>query len=76
MRGYNDYKEILTQFKQLLQEKFGADLISLVLFGSVARGAAKPESDLDMLIILKRAPPVPLCRNVKSLMLAPLQKAH
>ncbi len=56
MRSYKDYKKILNRFNQLLQEKFGADLISLVLFGSVARGAAKPESDIDLLIILENAP--------------------
>ncbi|MDP2766347.1 MAG: nucleotidyltransferase domain-containing protein [Candidatus Methanoperedens sp.] len=56
MRGYKDYKEILTKFNQSLLEKFGANLISLVLFGSVARGAAKTESDIDLLIILKDAP--------------------
>ncbi len=56
MLRYKDYKQILTKFNQFLLETFGADLISLVLFGSVARGAAKPESDIDLLIILKDAP--------------------
>ncbi len=56
MHGYTAYEEILTKFKQSLQDRFGADLVSLVLFGSVARGAAKPESDIDLLIILENAP--------------------
>ncbi len=56
MRRYQDYKEILNKFNQLLLERFGANLISLVLFGSVARGTAKQESDIDLLIILKDAP--------------------
>lgn len=56
MLTYKDYRQILTQFKQSLLETFGTDLISLVLFGSVARGAAKQESDIDLLIILKDAP--------------------
>lgn len=56
MLSYEDYKEILNRFKQLLLEKFGANLLSLVLYGSVARGAAKTESDIDLLIILKDAP--------------------
>ncbi len=56
MLSYEDYKEILTKFRQSLLETFGADLISLVLFGSVARGASKPESDIDLLIILEKAP--------------------
>lgn len=41
---------------QSLLEKFGANLLTLVLFGSVARGTAKQESDIDLLIILKDAP--------------------
>lgn len=57
MLGYEDYKEILIKFKQLLIERFGDNLISLVLYGSVARGAARDESDIDLLIILKDAPP-------------------
>ncbi len=57
MRGYEDYKETLIKFKQLLKERFGDNLISLVLYGSVARGAARDESDIDLLIILKDAPP-------------------
>lgn len=56
MRGYKDYKGSLNKLKQLLLERFGANLISLVLFGSVARGTAKQESDIDLLIILKDAP--------------------
>ncbi|MCZ7358380.1 MAG: nucleotidyltransferase domain-containing protein [Candidatus Methanoperedens sp.] len=56
MCGYKDYKQILDKFSQLLLEKFSDNLISLVLFGSVARGTAKTESDIDLLIILKDAP--------------------
>lgn len=55
-RGYKDYKQILNKFKHSLLEKFSANLISLVLFGSVARGTAKQESDIDLLIILENAP--------------------
>ncbi|MCZ7357584.1 MAG: nucleotidyltransferase domain-containing protein [Candidatus Methanoperedens sp.] len=56
MRGYKDHKEILTRFGQSLLKKFGDNLISVVLYGSVARGTAKEESDIDLLIILKNAP--------------------
>lgn len=58
MRGYKEHKEILDKFKQLLHTRFGDNLISLVLYGSVARGTAKQESDIDLLIILKDAPEV------------------
>lgn len=56
MLSYRNYKKDLDIFKQLLIEKFGDNLISLVLYGSVARGTAKDESDIDLLIILKDAP--------------------
>lgn len=56
MRGYKDYKETLTKFGQSLLKKFGDNLISIVLYGSVARGTARDESDIDILIILKDAP--------------------
>lgn len=56
MRGYKDYKELLNRFKQLLLERFGANLLSLILFGSVARGTANQESDINLLIIMKDAP--------------------
>jgi len=56
MRGYEDYKKILNKFTQLLRKRFGDNLISLILYGSVARGTAKDESDIDLLIILKDAP--------------------
>lgn len=33
---------------------FGSNLVSLVLFGSYARGEPKPESDIDVVIVLDR----------------------
>lgn len=45
---------------QLLSEKiktyYGDNLISVVLFGSQARGTPRPDSDIDLLIVLSRAP--------------------
>jgi predicted nucleotidyltransferase len=52
----SDYKQLLNKFKQKLLTRFKDDIISLVLFGSVARGTARKESDIDVLIILKDAP--------------------
>lgn len=56
MKSIIDHKQILKKFKQKLLARYKDELISLVLFGSVARGTAKKESDIDMLIILKDAP--------------------
>ncbi len=52
MRGYRDYKETLTRFEQLLLRKFGDNLISIVLYGSVARGTAKEEATENRNIFL------------------------
>ncbi len=56
MKSITDYQQILNKFKRKLLIRFKDELISLVLFGSVARGTAKKESDIDVLIILKDAP--------------------
>ncbi len=54
--GYDDYKELLESFTAQVKDATGDNLISTVLYGSVARGAARLESDLDLLIILREAP--------------------
>ena len=38
-------------FLRLLQSRWGEQLMSVVLFGSGARGEAKAESDIDLLVI-------------------------
>ncbi len=51
------YKETLNEFLGKCKEKFGKDLVSVVLFGSVAKGTAKEYSDIDLLIVAKELPP-------------------
>ena len=55
---YKDYEILLSQFKKLLIERLGDSVVSLILYGSVARGTAHMESDIDLLLILKDAPKV------------------
>ena len=50
------FEEAINEFVELCKEKFGDDLISVVLFGSVARGTAKKGSDIDLLIIVRGIP--------------------
>ncbi len=38
------------------RELYGDDLQSLVLYGSIARGAFGPGSDVDLLVVLRRSP--------------------
>ncbi|WP_448572197.1 nucleotidyltransferase domain-containing protein [Trichothermofontia sp.] len=47
---------ILNHLKQSLADLYGDRLCHLTLFGSQARGDAEPDSDIDVLVILK--PPV------------------
>lgn len=46
----------LDRYVQLLEARFGADLISVVVFGSQVRGTAKPESDVDVLVVVRGLP--------------------
>lgn len=48
---------LATEFSVRLQETLGKDLVSVVLFGSVARGEAIPTSDIDLLIVIEVLPP-------------------
>ena len=43
-------------FLRILHSRYGEDLVSVVLFGSWARGEARAESDIDLLVISKDFP--------------------
>jgi predicted nucleotidyltransferase len=52
----DDIKKILRELKNGLQKIYGEQLKAVVLFGSYARGDAHPpDSDIDVMIVLKGA---------------------
>lgn len=53
---YSEYEVLLNAFVDLVRQALGDQLVSLVLYGSVARGTAKPNSDVDVLLVLRAAP--------------------
>lgn len=49
----NEYiKELLKSAKGLIISRYGKDLVSIAVFGSVARGDFNSESDIDMIIVV------------------------
>jgi predicted nucleotidyltransferase len=48
--------KVLDEFLKKCKEKFGDNLISIILFGSYARETATEYSDVDLLIIAKNLP--------------------
>ncbi len=48
--GYGDYKPLLDRFLAILHGTLRHNLVSLVLYGSVARGTAGPPADIDLLL--------------------------
>ncbi len=46
-------KTVLDEFKAELRKLYGEQLTDIILYGSYARGEATPESDIDVMVVLK-----------------------
>lgn len=44
----------IKEFCELVKRELGANLLGIRLFGSVARGTATPDSDIDVLVLVQR----------------------
>ena len=49
-------KPVLARFRKALDEMYGGRIDRVVLFGSRARGDARPDSDYDVAVFLKDLP--------------------
>lgn len=57
-----EQRELLHQIRARLQEAFGQRLRGIVLYGSEARGEARDDSDIDVLMLLEG--PIDLGRDI------------
>lgn len=51
-----DRGSLLRELLRLLSEALGEGLVTVAVFGSVARGESKPTSDTDVLVIAENMP--------------------
>jgi len=51
-----EYIPLISVIASRLIERYDGRLVSIVIFGSVARGKAKPTSDLDLLVVVENLP--------------------
>jgi hypothetical protein len=57
------YQSLLEELVKALHEKLGDDLVSVVVYGSVARGEARQDSDIDILVVARNLPKSRLARQ-------------
>lgn len=50
------YRRVLKALLDALKKKFGSSLVSVVVYGSVARGEARRDSDIDLIIVADGLP--------------------
>jgi len=66
------YMTLILDFVDLLKEVFKDNIVSAVLYGSVAKGMARKDSDIDICLIFKT---LPKSRHKRTLLIFPLIKA-
>jgi hypothetical protein len=66
--SYTTYQGLLKHFLALVREEYKDQIIAVALYGSVARGEAKPNSDLDLILVIED-PPSPYQKSTKRFIL-------
>ncbi|MBL7073848.1 nucleotidyltransferase domain-containing protein [candidate division KSB1 bacterium] len=56
MKVYPLLMQLMTDFVKLLQKHFKDNLVSVVLYGSAARGQLSPSSDVDVCVVMNALP--------------------
>ncbi|BCU69871.1 nucleotidyltransferase domain-containing protein [Stygiolobus caldivivus] len=59
------YATLLNKMVKILEEEFGDDLVSVVLYGSVARGDNRRDSDVDLLVVIKGLPKDSMLKRIR-----------
>ncbi|ACP34918.1 DNA polymerase beta domain protein region [Sulfolobus islandicus Y.G.57.14] len=59
------YITLLNNMVKIMKEEFKDDLTSVVLYGSVARGDNRNDSDVDLLIIIKNLPKDSMLKRIR-----------
>ncbi len=50
------FETLLAETVRVLQEQYGDRLVSVAVFGSVARGTQRADSDVDLLVVCDPLP--------------------
>ncbi|BFI76800.1 nucleotidyltransferase domain-containing protein [Sulfurisphaera ohwakuensis] len=59
------YATLLNNIVRIMREEFKDDLISIVLYGSVARGDNRNDSDVDLLIVMNNLPKNSMLKRIR-----------
>ena len=59
------YATLLNKMVEIMKEEFKDDLVSVVLFGSVARGDNRNDSDVDLLVVIKDLPKDSILKRIR-----------
>ncbi|BDC17749.1 nucleotidyltransferase domain-containing protein [Acidianus sp. HS-5] len=59
------YATLLNKMVEIMKEEFKDDLVSVVLFGSVARGDNRNDSDVDLLVVIKNLPKDSMLKRIR-----------